>query len=327
MKHLLPTLSLLLAAGVAAVAQCVMPPFLKDGDRVAVISPSSTPDSSTIVRGCQILRQWGYEPVVGIHALDTYYDFAGTTKARTDDLLWALRDSTIRAIVCTRGGDGAIQLLPYLQADDFRKCPKWLIGFSDITTLHSMSVASGVMSIHGSMLHAIASRNGNDTVSVTLRRLLRGKLPTYRVPGHAYNQPGRTTGRLVGGNFAVLSSLAGSDYDCLKHPEEGLILFIEDVDETVLRIDRLLHQLEIRGVLPQLRGIIVGQFSRCDHTEIGFDSIYRMLHEYLQHYDMPVCYDFPVGHASLKNFPMIEGASVSLTVDKDGACLEFLRQE
>ena len=203
----------------------VMPRPLKKGDRIAVISPSSVPTEKTVREGCDILRQWGYEPVVGPNALKEYHGFAGTADERAADLRWALTDSTVSAIMCTRGGDGAVQLLTRISLADFRRQPKWLIGFSDITALHSAMVQAGVMSIHGSMLHAISAQEGTDSISVMLHNILKGTLPTYRVAHNDFDQPGCAEGILVGGNFSVLCGLAGSPYDCLSR-RDPLILFV-----------------------------------------------------------------------------------------------------
>ena len=313
---LLPALSL-------AQRHMVMPPFLKPGDRVAVISPSSVPEKKTVEAGCKMLRQWGYEPVLGPHVLSSWHGFAGTPYERAADLQWALEDSTISAIMCSRGGDGAVQVLQRTPLEVFRRHPKWLIGFSDVTALHSAMVQAGVMSIHGSMLHAISSQEGQDTVSLTLQRLLQGELPRYVVPHHEFDQPGRARGMLVGGNMSVFCGLAGSRYDFLNRADEGLILFIEDTGEAMTKIDRMLHLLEIRGILPKLKGLIVGQFSSYKRPENDFTDMYDMLHEYLKHYDFPVCYGFPTGHARLKNFPMIEGHQVRLNVTDSCTVLEF----
>lgn len=298
-----------------------MPAFLKPGDSIAVISPCSSPEEKTVERGCDILRQWGYVPVVGRHALDEYHGFAGTADDRAADLLWALHDPSIRAIMCSRGGDGAVQVLMRVPLQEFIRHPKWLIGFSDVTALHSAEVQAGVMSIHGSMCHAIASQGGTDTVSVTLRRMLQGELPTYRVEPRELNQQGTAEGMLVGGNFSVFCGLAGSDYDFLN--QQDIILFIEDTDEEMTKVDRMLHLLEVRGVLQRLKGIIVGHFTEYKRNKNGFDDMYQMLHEYLQHYPFPVSYAFPVGHAR-PNFPLIEGCQVRLTVDEQGTTLQYL---
>ncbi|MBR2234121.1 MAG: LD-carboxypeptidase [Prevotella sp.] len=316
-------LMLLLANVVLGQRRLTMPRFLQPGDRVAVLSPSSTPEAKTVAAGCEVLRQWGYEPVVAPHALsDDGHGFAGTADERAADLRWALADTTIRAIMCSRGGDGAVQVLMRTPLQTLASHPKWLIGFSDVTALHSAMVCAGVMSIHGSMCHAIAAQGGTDTVSVMLRRLLQGQLPTYTVAHHPLDQLGEAEGVLVGGNFSVMCGLAGSDYDFLRDADD-LILFIEDTDEAMTKVDRMLHLLEIRGVLQRLKGIIVGHFSKYKHPENGFADMQQMLHHYLQHYAIPVCYAFPVGHQR-PNYPLIEGCRVRLTVAADGTRLAFL---
>lgn len=305
----------------------VMPTPLKTGDTIAVISPSSVPDSATVAKGCATLRSWGYVPVVGAHALSSYHGFAGTADERATDLLWALRNPSIKAIICSRGGDGAVQVLQRIPLKEFRNHPKWIMGFSDVTALHSAEVAAGVMSVHCSMCDGIAMRGERDSVNMILRKLLQGELPTYQAPAHPLNQQGEATGILVGGNFSVFCGLAGSEYDFLNRADEGLILFIEDTDESMTKVDRMLHQLEIRGVLSKLKGIIVGHFSKYKSPENGFADMYEMLHEYLQHYQIPVCYDFPVGHHSGKNYPMVEGCKVNLKVGQDGTLIQFVHPE
>lgn len=307
-----------------AQQRIVMPPRLKAGDTIAVISPSSSPDSLTVAKGCAALREWGFVPVVGPHTLDEYHGFAGEADDRAADLLWALRDSTIRAIMCSRGGDGAVQVLRRVPLSEFSAHPKWIIGFSDVTALHSAAVSAGVMSIHGSMCDGIAAKGERESVNATMRRLLQGELPSYLASAHPLNQQGEATGILVGGNFSVFCGLAGSQYDFLNRADEGLILFIEDTHESMSKVDRMLHQLEIRGVLAKLKGIIVGHFSKYKSPENGFADMYEMLHEYLQHYDIPVCYDFPIGHHSQYNYPMVEGCQVRMKVDKDVTRIEFL---
>ena len=312
---------------VEAQQRSVMPKPLKTGDSIAVISPSSVPDSATVAKGCATLRSWGYVPVVGAHALSSYHGFAGTADERAADLLWALRNPSIKAIICSRGGDGAVQVLQRIPLKEFRNHPKWIMGFSDVTALHSAEVAAGVMSIHSSMCDGIAMRGERDSVNMILRKLLQGELPTYQAPAHPLNQQGEATGILVGGNFSVFCGLAGSEYDFLNRADEGLILFIEDTDESMTKVDRMLHQLEIRGVLSKLNGIIVGHFSKYKSPENGFADMYEMLHEYLQHYQIPVCYDFPVGHHSGKNYPMVEGCKVNLKVGQDGTLIQFVHPE
>jgi len=300
-----------------------MPPFLKAGDTIAVISPSSTPDSLTVAKGCDALSAWGFVPIVGTHALDNYHNFAGKADERASDLLWALRDSTVKAIMCSRGGDGAVQVIRHIPLCEFRRHPKWILGFSDATALHSAEVSAGVMSIHSTMCDGISAQGRRDSVNAILRRLLLGEMPRYQVPAHPFNQQGEAEGILVGGNFSVFCGLAGSDYDFLNRADEGLILFFEDTGESMSKVDRMLHQLEIRGILSKLKGIVVGHFSKYKSPENDFADMYEMLLEYLQHMNIPVCYDFPVGHHSTYNYPLIEGCKVRFKVDSEGTTLMF----
>lgn len=321
-------LGLLAAITVVAQAQqrILMPPFLKSGDTIAIVSPSSTPDSMTIVKGCNTLREWGYIPVVGKHVRDNWHGFAGTADERAEDVLWALRDNSIKAILCSRGGDGAVQVLQRIPLQEFRQHPKWIMGFSDATALHSAQVSAGVMSIHSSMCDGISMRGQRDSVNAILRSLLQGELPSYQVTAHPLDQQGEAEGILVGGNLSVMCGLAGSKYDFLRRCEEGLILFLEDTGESMTKVDRMLHQLEIRGILPKLKGIIMGHFSKYKSPANDFSDMYAMLHEYLQHYDIPVCYDFPVGHHSGLNLPLIEGCRVRLSVNQ-GTTLTFIQRK
>ena len=295
--------------------------FLHEGDTIAIISPSSATDTATINGGIRTLEKWGYRCVVGRNALNDYHGFAGTIDERLSDLLWALREPSVKAIMCSRGGDGATHLLARLSPDTLRQYPKLIIGFSDITALLCAEARVGVKGIHGSMCHAINTYEGNDTVSQCLRRMLQGDLPTYSVAPHPLNVEGRAEGIVVGGNLSVYNDLAGSDFDpLLLH---GIILFMEDTGEGMSKVDRMLHNIEIRDLLPNIRGIIVGQFNKYKHPENGFDDMYDMLHEYLRHYNIPVCYDFPVGHAHLRNFPLLTGAKATLEVTSEGATLHY----
>ena len=314
MKHVI--IVLLLMMGLSASAQ-----FLHGGDTIAIISPSSATDTATINGGIRTLERWGFHTVVGRHALKDYCGFAGTIEERKADLLWALCEPSIKAIMCSRGGDGAVHLLCELSPKVFKCYPKLLIGFSDITALLSAEACVGNIGIHGSMCHAINTYEGNDTVSQMLRRMMLGDLPVYRLPHHSLNQSGKARGILVGGNMSVLHGLAGSVYDPLKLPD--IILFLEDTGEGMTKVDRMLHNIEVRGLMPHVKGIIIGQFTSYKRVPNTFPDMYHMFHEYLRKYNIPVCYDFPVGHARLRNFPLLVGSVATLEVDGEGAILTF----
>lgn len=296
--------------------------FLNEGDTIAIISPSSATDTTTINGGIRTLERWGYHCVVGSHALcNDGHGFAGTVEERLSDLLWALHEPSIKAIMCSRGGDGAAHLLCHLPLDTLRRYPKMIIGFSDVTALLCAEARAGNYGIHGSMCHAIATYEGTDTVSQMLCSMIQGKLPVYREPSHPLNSPGHAEGIVVGGNLSVYNNLAGSDYDPLLLPD--IILFMEDTGENMSKVDRMLHNMEMRGLLSHVRGIIVGQFTKYQHPENGFDDMYAMLHHYMQHFGIPIVYDFPVGHAHLRNYPLLVGAHAILDVTPDSVILRY----
>lgn len=295
--------------------------FLHKGDTIAIISPSSATDTATIYGGMRTLEKWGYHCVVGRNALNEYHGFAGTVGERLSDLLWALREPSVKAIMCSRGGDGMAHLLTRLPLDTLRQYPKMIIGFSDVTALLCAEARAGVMGIHGSMCHALKTYEGNDTVSQALCRMLQGDLPVYHVAPHPLNIQGRAEGIIVGGNLSVFNDLAGSDYDPLLL--DGIILFLEDTNEGMSKVDRMLHNIEVRGLVPHIRGVIVGQFTKYKYPENGFDDMYSMLYEYMQHYGVPVCFDFPVGHAHLRNFPILTGAKAVLEVNEQEVVLHY----
>ena len=295
--------------------------YLHEGDTIAIISPSSATDTTTINGGIRTLEKWGYHCVVAPNALNDYHGFAGTIDERLSDLLWALHKPSVKAIMCSRGGDGAAHLLARLSLDTLRQYPKLIIGFSDVTALLCAEARAGVKGIHGSMCHALKTYEGNDTVSQALCHMLQGYLPTYRVAPHPFNIEGRAEGMIVGGNMSVFNDLAGSEFDPLLL--DDIILFMEDTGEGMSKVDRMLHNIEVRGLQSHIRAIIVGQFNKYKHPENGFDDMYAMLHEYIRHYGIPVCYDFPVGHAHLRNFPLLTGAKATLEVSKEGVILHY----
>ena len=299
-------------------------PWLRQGDTIAILSPGGSVRQDVVDGGVRTLRRWGFVPVVAPNATKDWHGYGGTIAERTADLLWALRNPRIKAIMPTRGGDGRSHVLRNLPLDTLRCYPKWLIGFSDITALLSAEACAGWQSVHGSMCEAIARYEGTDTVSRAVFGMLTGQLPHYIINPHIYNKVGSAKGILIGGNMSVYGGLAGSEYDFLHLIEQqDCILFFEDTGESMTKVDRMFHMLELRGLLNKVKGIICGKFTRYTQPDSGFEDMYEMLHEYLQHYEIPTCYDFPVGHAHLQNFPMLIGAEVEFSVTDSCTTLKF----
>ena len=303
------------------LAECTAPAFLKKGDKVALLSPSySTPDSN-IQNTAAVLKEWGFEPVIGknVGKLDAG-KYAGTAQERAGDFTAALKDTSIKAILSNRGGYGTIQLVDLIDLKLVTDNPKWLIGFSDITTLHAMETKAGVMSIHGTMSSFIGKTRGKDDNSTLLRDLLKGTVPTYKVPKHKFNQKGKAEGILVGGNMATFVPLVGaSDIDVFSG--DGIILFMEEVGESLHNIDRMFNALELHGVMENVKGVILGEFVDSG-TDLNYETTEEMLSKYLKKYNIPVLCGFPAGHDDV-NVPIVMGAKVKMDVTDNGATLAF----
>ena len=301
------------------VQNCIKPDYLKAGEKVALISPSYFTPMENVEKTADVLRSWGLEPVVGPNVgkvADGKY--AGTVAERVSDIRWALRDPDIKAIICNRGGYGTIQLIDQLTLAELKASPKWLVGFSDISTLHGLLTRAGVMSIHGTMSSFLA-KGGTDATSTLMRDLLLGKVPRYEVPAHKQNITGQASGILVGGNICTFAPNLGTQADATMG--KNLILFVEEVEVSMHNIDRQMRILQMNGVLDRCRGIILGEFTDCG-KEFTYESVEAMLHELLEEYDIPVLCGFPGGHGDV-NLPLVMGANVTIDVRNDGATLQF----
>ena len=301
------------------VLNCMKPDYLKSGDKVALISPSYYTPMENVEKTADVLRSWGLDPVVGPNVgkvVDGKY--AGTVAERVSDIRWALSDPNIKAIICNRGGYGTIQLIDQLTLAELKASPKWLVGFSDISTLHGLLTRAGVMSIHGTMSSFLA-KGGTDETSTLMRDLLLGKVPRYEVPAHKQNITGKASGVLVGGNVCTFAPNLGSQADATKGKD--IILFVEEVEESMHNIDRQMRILQMNGVLDRCKGIILGEFTDCG-KEFTYESVEAMLHELLKAYNIPVLCGFPGGHGDV-NLPLVMGANVTIDVRTDGASLQF----
>ena len=299
---------------------CVQPPFLKQGDKIALISPSYHTPMENVDTAAMILRDWGFEPVVGPNVGKEYLGkYAGTPRERLSDLEWALKDPDIKAILCNRGGYGTIQLTNMLPLKDISAHPKWIIGFSDITTLSGMASRAGVVSIHGTMCSLMARSHGAGLTNTLLRDILLGTVPVYEAPAHPLSLPGHAEGTLVGGNLCTFTPVLGTEADATLG--ENIILFIEEVEEDMSHIDRLINTLLLNGVFDHCRGVILGEFTDCG-ANLDFGSVEEMICSYLKDYGIPVLCGFPAGHDDV-NLPLLMGAPATLDVSADGATLAF----
>lgn len=322
-KTLLIVLAALLCGNAAAQRRTgapIQPPPLKRGDKVALISPAYNTSMERIYATAEVLRSWGYKPVIGPNAGQSYLlKFAGTPAQRLADLRWALRDTTIKAIICNRGGYGTLELVDSISDADLTAHPKWIIGFSDVTTLHSLAFGSHLMSIHGTMSIVMGRTGGTDTASVLLHELLSGRIPRYHVPPHPQNRTGKASGILTGGNLCTFVAQISADTDISRY--DNMILFIEEVEETVHNVDRMLLILRKRGILERCRGIVVGNFSDYE-AEYSFNTVEELIRYRLDDLDIPIMCGFPAGHTRV-NLPVVIGAPVTMEVGEEGSTLTF----
>lgn len=298
---------------------CTRPQYLKAGDKIALISPSYFTPMENVEKTADVLRNWGFEPVIGPNVgkvVDGRY--AGTIAERVSDLRWALNNPEIKAIICNRGGYGTIQLIDQLSLKELAANPKWLVGFSDISTLHGLLTRAGVMSIHGTMSSFLA-KGGEDMTSTLMRDLLLGRVPRYELPAHEQNITGRAHGVLVGGNICTFVPNLNTQADATAGRD--LILFIEEVEESMHNIDRQFNILRMNGVLSRCKGIILGEFTECG-SEFTYGSVEAMLRSYLKEYNIPLLCGFPGGHGDI-NLPLVMGAPVTIDVRNDGATINF----
>ena len=298
---------------------CMKPDYLKAGDKVALISPSYFTATENVEKTADVLRGWGLEPVIGPNVgkvVDGRY--AGTVAERVSDIRWALDDPSVKAIICNRGGYGSIQLIDQLTLSELKASPKWVVGFSDISTLHGLWNRAGVMSMHGTMSSFLA-KGGTDETSTLMRDLLLGQVPRYELPAHRQNITGKASGVLVGGNLCTFVPNIGSQADATKG--QDLILFVEEVEESMHNVDRQMRILQMNGVLNRCKGVVLGEFTDCG-KEFTYESIEAMLHDLLAPYGIPVLCGFPAGHGDV-NLPLVMGAPVTIDVRADGATLTF----
>ncbi|MER2998884.1 S66 peptidase family protein [Pontibacter populi] len=297
-----------------------MIPALQPGDRIAIISTArkiTTPELEPAIRS---FESWGLDVVLGQTIDASYNQFAGDDALRLQDFQKMLDDETIKAIVCARGGYGTTRIMDQVDFSKFKKQPKWVIGFSDVTTIHSHIHNLGIETIHA-IMPVLFGREGTIESVETLRKVLFGENINYSSAPHAFNRTGTAKGQLVGGNLSMLHTLTGTKSDINT---EGKILFLEDLDEYLYHIDRMMVHLNRSGKLSNLAGLIVGDMSDMRDNAIPFGkTAYEIIMEHTGKYNYPVCYNFPVGHEPL-NLALLCGRKAVLEISESGVELRYI---
>ncbi|MHA6246850.1 S66 peptidase family protein [Pontibacter sp. CAU 1760] len=297
-----------------------MIPSLQPGDRIAIISTARKIAPADIEVAVRTFERWGLEVVLGQTIGASYNQFAGNDALRLQDLQQTLDDPDIKAVVCARGGYGTTRIIDQVDFTRFRRHPKWLVGFSDVTALHSHIHTLGLESLHA-IMPVLFPKEGTTASIETLRKALFGEELAYTAAPHPFNRTGSGQGQLVGGNLSMLHTLTGTRSDIST---AGKILFLEDLDEYLYHIDRMLVHLDRSGKLEQLAGLVIGDMSDMNDNAIPFGkTAYEIILEHTGKYNFPVCYGFPVGHEP-HNLALICGRMAKLDVTLDGVQLAYV---
>lgn len=295
------------------------PNYLQKGDAVGILSTARKVDPSELDFALKLLKKWELKPVLGKTIGAEENQFAGSDDFRAKDFQDMMDNPEIKAIWCARGGYGTIRMADKLDFSDFVKNPKWIIGYSDITVLHVKLHQLEMASIHAQMPVQIETKT--EASAASLRAVLFGEKYGFRFESkQTLLREGKVTAPLVGGNLSVLYSICGSS-SALK--TEGKILFIEDLDEYLYHIDRMMMNLKRNGMLENLAALVVGGMTDMHDNAIPFGkTAEEIIWDAVKEYDFPVCFNVPAGHIS-DNRALIFGQELSLTISKENIEFEY----
>ncbi|OCX51820.1 LD-carboxypeptidase [Mucilaginibacter sp. PPCGB 2223] len=301
------------------------PPYLQPGDTIGITSPAGYISLTEVQTAAQLMESWGFKVLIGPTIGKKDYTYGGTDDERAVDLQQMLDNPDIKAIMCARGGYGLVRIIDRINFKKFKKHPKWVIGFSDITVLHChINRHYGIATLHSKMCNSFPDDwSKAEPIQVatilSIKQALLGEEMNYQSPASALNRAGKAEGVLVGGNLSMIATLSGTQSDL---ETKGKILFVEDTGEYLYNIDRMFWNLKRSGKLDKLAGLIVGGFKiKPDEPGEEFGkTVPEIVMEKVQEYGYPVCFDFPVGHQRA-NFAFKCGVKHRLEVSVDGSTL------
>lgn len=294
------------------------PPTLQKGDTVALLATARKNTDDNLKPAIDLLHSWGLEVVIGSTIGLDNNQLAGTDEQRAADFQNQLDNPNIKAIWCVKGGYGTVRMVDLLDFSNFKQNPKWIVGFSDITVLHNHLNTMGYKSIHGVM--PITVPRATPEAIESLHASLFGEKLSYSIPSDKMNKTGIATGEIVGGNLSILYSLLGSPsaIDC-----KDKILFIEDLDEYLYHIDRMMMNLKRNGCLESVKGIIVGSMTKMKDNDIPWGkNAVQIVEDVTKKYDIPVIYNFPAGHIR-DNRALVLGDTVTIEVTDKTSTVQF----
>lgn len=301
-----------------AQRKMITPEFLQKGDTIGILATARKADLASVQPVIKLLESWGLHVVIGKTIGKEENQLAGPDWLRATDFQEMLDNPKIKAIWAAKGGYGTVRIIDRIDFTNFKKKPKWACGFSDMTVLHSHINNMGIETIHSLM--ALNAGTANPEVLESFRKALFGEKLSYTIPSHEYNVNGTAKGEIVGGNLSVLYSIMGSKSEV---DYKGKILFIEDLDEYLYHIDRMMMNLKRNGYFDGVKAVIVGGMSSMNDNEIpwGKDAL-QIIQDVLKDYKFPIIYNFPAGHIK-DNRTLILGKTVSVDVNDKQSTVKF----
>jgi muramoyltetrapeptide carboxypeptidase len=289
----------------------LIPPYLSAGDTILLIATARARSEEAIRPAIALLQSWGLNVEVGPNLYKKHFQFAGTDEERAQDLFWAIQHPTAKAVMLSGGGYGTLRIIDNINFEPIKKQPKWFIGYSDATVIHNRLAALDVACIHGTMAFQLLK---NEEAALSVKQLLFGESLHYNFEAHTLNRSGSAEAIVIGGNLSVLYALSGSKDDLNT---AGKILFIEDLDEQLYHIDRMMLQMKRAGKLEHLKGLIVGGMTEMKDNMVPYGKCAEeIIWDAIKEYNYPVCFGFPSGHVD-RNMALYLNRSATLTVNQN----------
>lgn len=299
----------------------ITPEYLKPGDNIGIIATARKISLEEIKPAIDKFLEWDFNVLLSKNIFAQENQYAGSDAQRLNDIQEMLDNPEIKAIVCARGGYGTVRIIDKINFSSFIKKPKWIIGYSDITVMHShIHTHFNTETLHATMPLNFPADGSNNDALTTLKKALTGENMSYSIPHNLLSKNGKTGGILIGGNLSILYALSATPSDINT---SGKILFIEDIDEYLYHIDRMMLQLKRSGKLKNLAGLVVGGMTDMKDNTVPFGkTAYEIIHEAVKDYNYPVCMGFPAGHID-DNWALILGRKISLEVKDECSKIIF----
>jgi muramoyltetrapeptide carboxypeptidase len=299
----------------------ITPQHLIKGDTIGLISTARKISAAELDPAIKCLSNEGFKVVTAPNVYGDFHQFAGTDEERIADFEWMMNNPEIKAILCIRGGYGTARIIDHIDFSQFVKTPKWICGYSDVTVLHAHIHKLGIKTIHSTMPINFPTDGSLNNSVLTLIGMLKGEDISYQIYPHPLNRSGNCEGILIGGNLSILYSLQGTDSEI---DTQDKILFIEDLDEYLYHIDRMVIALKRGGKIAPIAGLVVGGMSDMHDNNIPFGkTAEQIIHDAVKEFSFPVCFNFPAGHID-ENLALIMGSKIKLEVSKKESSITFI---